>query len=400
MDYVGVVEETQAPLMIFEAKAWDKPYVTARVPGGRETDSDLLVAAIRHLLDGNTHEHSPVTKVWHDYLVQVHGYVKTMKERYGHDTPRAVLGSGPWLVVFTEPVLTFVEGRVSGQHIVIFRIEEYLRCAQELFSLLHRSILARDVPFPLRPTQLRQYVEPASVVAVFHGLHVHYEETGSPFYGPRPQVLVYPTLIVQRDDGVLITVVAHPDGMALSYAKVRAVNEDEADRLTLDAHLSEVHVGAAAVLAACQAELGVAIVPAPLERFPGFSSGPARAPELGTRMVAPLKGHQNEWVMVTGTATHYLTAQPGIDPCRFHAWAASHAIGQGIGVSALSVRSVTPRASFIDIQAHHCANQVLQDRRLVRCHIMPIDQRTCCQACVYVQGCWRANEQADLPCGR
>lgn len=400
MDYVGIVEETQAPLMILEAKAWDRPYVTAREPGGRETDVDLLVAAICHLLDGKSHEQSPVTKVWHDYLVQVRGYVTTMKLNYGHDTPRAVLASGPWLVVFTAPVLTFVEGRVSAQHIVIFQMDDYVQRAQEMFNLLHRSVLARDVPFPLRSSQLRQYVEPTGVVAVFHGLHVHYEETGSPCYGPKPQVLVHPAIIIQRDDGVLVTVVDDPNGIPLGYSKLRALDDADSDQISLDAHLSAVSLGASAVLSACQAALGGAISPTPLGEFSGLPSGQVRAPELGPRLVAQLKGHQNDWIMVTGTATHYLVARPSIDPCQFHAWASGHAIGQGIGNSALSVRSIRPRASFVDTQIHHCANQVLQDRRLVRCHIMPIDERTCCQACVFAQGCWRADERADLPCGR
>ncbi|SDF59337.1 hypothetical protein SAMN05428966_117103 [Massilia sp. PDC64] len=400
MDYVGVVEDTQAPLMIFEAKAWDKPYITAREPGRRETDIDLMVGGIRHLLDDNTHETSPVTKLWHDYLVQVCGYVRTMKDKYGHNTPRVVLANGPWFVVFTEPVTTFCIGRVSANDIVIFRLDDYVLRAEELFSLLHRSVLARDIPFPVRPAQLRQYVEHGIVAAVFHGLHVHYEQTGSPFYQPRPQILVYPTLIIQRDDGVLITVVSHQEGIPLSYAKIRSANEDEDDQLTLEMHLMEVQAKGAELHAACEAELGGALEIATLDTFPGFSLGPARAADLGPRMVMQLKPHQNQWLMATGTAAHYLLAAPRVDPCQFHAWAACHAVGQNIGISALSVRSVDPRAVFIDTQPHHCANQVVQDRRMRRCHIMAIDQRTCCQACVYMEGCWQLTDLPNLPCGQ
>lgn len=399
MDYVGVAEDTQAPLMIFEAKAWDKPYVTARMPGGRETDHDLLVAAIRHLLDGHDHKDAPVTGLWHDYLVQVSGYVNTMKSRYGHDTPRAVLASGQWLIVFTEPVKTFVNGAVSSDHIRIFKLEDYVRLAEDLFGLLHRSKLAQDVPFPLRPAQLRQYVDHASVTATFHGLHVHFEATGSPLYGPRPQVLVYPVLIVQRNDGVLITVTDCTEGLHLSYKKVPADSDDVEDLLRLDDHLVEVNAGAVGVLAACESELGGTLAIRSLDHFPGFPVEPARLAEYGPRMVRSLKGHSNEWLMVTGIQTHYLTETPLIDPCRFHSWAACQRQGHGIGASALSIRSVDPRAVFIDTEAHHCAHQVVQDRRLRRCHIMAIDQRTCCQACIYANNCWSTAEQAGLPCG-
>lgn len=400
MDYVGVAEETQAPLMIFEVKAWDKPFVAARVPGGRETDRDLLVAAIRHLLDGKTAADAPVTKLWHDYLYQIAGYVKTMKVGYGHNTPRAVLANGPWLVVFTAPVTTFVDGKVSGDQIVIFQMDDYTPCAQELFSLLHRSILARNVPFPLRPAQLTQYVRRESVAAVFHGLHVHFEETGSPFYGPQPRVLVYPVLIVERDDGVLITITARRKGLSLAYTNVRGENEEEDDQLRLDAHLTEVQAGAAEVLADCEVEIGGPLTVDSLDRFPGFPMGPNRPLEFGPRMVGALCGHYNEFLMATGTQIHYLTSAPLLDPCRFHSWANCQATGNAIGISAVSIPSVEPRAIFIDTQAHHCAHLRVQDHRARRCHIISIDQRTCCQTCVYVGYCWRGDERASLPCGR
>lgn len=399
MDYVGVVEETKAPLMIFEAKAWDKPYITARVAGGRETDSDLLVAAIRHYLDGKAADTSPVTKVWHEYVEQIGRYVKTMKANHQHDTPRVVLASGPWLVVFTDPVTTFFRGQVSGDQFKIFRIGSYVDHAHEIFILLHRSVLARDVPFPLRPAQLPECIDRDSVAAVYHGLHVHFEQTGSPFYGPQPRVLVYPALIVERNDGVLITVTAGQEGLPLAYTKVRAENAVEDDQLRLDAHMADVQVGAANLLATCEAELGCALAVAPFDRFPGFSVGSVRAPELGPRMVMALKGHHDEWLLITGVLTHYLTAAPRIDQCRYHTWAACHAAGQGIGNAAISVRSIKPRAVFIDTQVHHCAHQVVEDRRALRCHISPIDQRTCCQTCIYADGCWPAAERPNLPCG-
>lgn len=38
-------------------------------------------------------------------------------------------------------------------------------------------------------------------------------------------------------------------------------------------------------------------------------------------------------------------------------------------------------------------------RREDRCLIQAIDSRTCCQACVFLEQCWTAEEQAALPCG-
>ena len=51
MDYVGINQETKTPLMIFEAKAWDVPFVSARNPEDKARDEDLIVMAIRHILN-------------------------------------------------------------------------------------------------------------------------------------------------------------------------------------------------------------------------------------------------------------------------------------------------------------------------------------------------------------
>ena len=37
--------------MIFEAKAWGVPFVSARNPEDRAKDEDLIVMAIRHILN-------------------------------------------------------------------------------------------------------------------------------------------------------------------------------------------------------------------------------------------------------------------------------------------------------------------------------------------------------------
>ena len=193
---------------------------------------------------------------------------------------------------------------------------------------------------------------------------------------------------------------ARQDGYPLSYTKVEAEDDDGDDQFTLDAHLTEVRVGAAEVLAACEVELGGTIAVAPLSRFPGFPSEASRSPRPGVRMVKPLKGHCDEWLVVTGPAPHYLNAVPQLNPCRFHAWAACHTEGHAIGNCALNLRSIDPRATFVDTQTHHCAHQLVQDRRTQRCHIMAIDQRTCCQTCIFVGVCWKVDELTNLPCGR
>ncbi|MDI7065408.1 hypothetical protein QMO17_29585, partial [Klebsiella pneumoniae] len=95
---------------------------------------------------------------WHAYIKQVGGYVKGLKERYGHTLPRAVITSGQWIVVFVDPVQAFVEGTVEDVKIKIFQKQNFKAQAGELFSLLSRKALAAETPFDVRPTQVLNYL--------------------------------------------------------------------------------------------------------------------------------------------------------------------------------------------------------------------------------------------------
>lgn len=185
MDYVGVVNMEGNPLLLVEAKAWDKPFVSARAGGAFATEAELIVAAIQHVRDGKSEDTSPAIAEWHKYLRQVEGYVRTLKEQYGHDLPRAMIVSGEWLVVFKRPTQTFLGASVPGD-IVVCRRQEFAAQAGDLFKLLHRSSLTQDAPIPLRPAQLRQFLELSDVAGTFRGVHVHYDHKGGqpPIHAP------------------------------------------------------------------------------------------------------------------------------------------------------------------------------------------------------------------------
>jgi hypothetical protein len=115
IDYVGVNDTSRAPVLILEAKAWDKSIVRAGVGRDRATERELIVEAILHSRGGGSRDMSPVIGNWHDYLEQVACYVRTYKANYDHEIPCAVLASGKWIVVFTCPVQTFIYGQVTDE---------------------------------------------------------------------------------------------------------------------------------------------------------------------------------------------------------------------------------------------------------------------------------------------
>lgn len=384
MDYVGVVDIAGAPLLLVEAKAWDKPAILARAAAQDTSEASLVAAAIKHIVDGKTEETSPIIAEWDGYLRQVRGYVHTLKQRYDHYLPRAVIISGEWMVVFTNPVATFLINALPHE-VVIFKRSQFQEKAEDIFNLLHRSVLTEDAPIPLRPAQLRQFVELNSVAGAFRGVHVHYEKTGSTLFTRRPRILIYPALFVARDDDAVFTVIENDTSFELDY------QADNNGVETLVPHLDAIRGYSAKLILACEEELGGALPVAELSDFPGFRSAGIKKAFVGGLQAA------DEWLVATGGATHFLLPEPRVQQCRFHSWAECGA--DAALPSAIMARSVDPPAFFVDAQCHHCAHQVVQDRRDKRCLIQAIDSRTCCQACIYLEHCWTAEERAALPCG-
>jgi hypothetical protein len=386
IDYAGVHPHDRVPLLIVEAKAWDKPFIS---PGNGTVANpkDLLVLTVEHIRAGRARNDSPASVSWHDYLVQIGGYIRELKTRYGHDVPRAVLTSGQWLVVFRHPTKTFLgDAPVDDSHFVLFEWNDYVARSTEILGLLARSELANVAPTSLRPSQVGAYIDAENLVSAFHGIHVRYEKSGSSKFAARPRILVYPAVILQRRDGVLVTVIDENFSLL----------DDRHDQIAT--HLAEVHAAGLALLTSCGASIATALNPAPLTLFPGF---PVRPRRTSIRVLQPVVVHEanepNEWTLVTGQATHFLRESPLI-ACRFHEWAACRDAGVQAGNSAISMRSVSsPRSFFTDGQHHHCAHQPMLDVRDERCRIAAFDSRTCCQACHFSVVCWPDTESAALP---
>lgn len=400
LDYLGLKDATNAPVLLFEAKAWGKPLITPR--SGTQWKGDkrgLLVAAIQHIREDGTKQKSPVTAMWHDYLHQMNGYVHDLKNSKGHDLPCAVLSSGNWLVVFKNPTATFVDGEINDEQFEIFVENEYVENADKLFALLSKANLASDVPSSLRPSQLPDYITAGSISGVFHGLHITYESSGTELYEHRwPRILVYPALIIQRDDGVFFTAMDVSKPIEMKMESI-----DGTGQKSLIPHLQKVTDKAATLLGDCSTELGICLCPSDLSDFPGFpqdNQGSVGREISRKQVVKRLEKAPNEWLLATGTQTHFLMKNPAVESCRYHSWAVCRDAGYPLGIAAISTPCTSdPRSFFVDTQIYHCAHQTIQDRRDTRCYIKPIDERTCCRACVYQNLCWRPPDLVQLPCG-
>jgi len=336
MDYLGIERDTNTPVLLIEAKAWDKPFITPQAKGanaGYEAAS-LIAQAIEHWRKGGDREDSPAVPEWHDYIVQVGKYIRGLRDQYGHLLPRAVITSGQWLVVFKRPIATFLDEPPRPVDIQVLLKPDYRAKALELFSLLSATTLAVETPYHVRASQVPGYITADALVACFHALHVSYEATGSPMFAKRPRILVYPSLVLLRNDGALVTVLDHA---ALDLFYARGADDLE---LALKPHLNEVADAARRLLDRTAEQLGVRLDAAPLDAFPGY---PIDNRMDRAKVKSWIKRHPMEpdiWMVVTGQATHFVGAAPDI-ACNYHRWKGCDNAGEAIGQGAVS----NPRAS-------------------------------------------------------
>jgi hypothetical protein len=214
-------------------------------------------------------------------------------------------------------------------------------------------------------------------------------------FSPRPRILIYPALVLRRNDGALLTVIESTEPLELSYHRWI-----EDLYLALEPHLIEVAAAAEALLARVNEQLGHDVPTSNLDKFPGYPIDPS---EAGVKSKSLVKRHPtafDHWVLITGTATHFLKAAPEI-ACRYHRWKACDDDNEGHEAGIISVpRTGKPRSFFIDEQPHHCAHQGIQDRRETRCQIPLIDEHICCKSCLFETVCWTGVQRPPLPCGR
>lgn len=225
---------------------------------------------------------------------------------------------------------------------------------------------------------------------------------------PYPARLVYPALLITT--GGRCFAIAD-----LSKPVFEPVFE-KAERI--DAFLIELELAGARLEETLSQRLGKNLAPLPIEQFPGFQEGgsdtakspSSLAPIIGStahRQKPDIKttkfvthsgeaGSPSEFVVVTGEARFYKFDQQRGSDCAFH----SRKGARALGAAAAEAHNGYVLASFTeDGQDRHCANDHLVKMRSDRCQVEAIDTHLCCQACLFVDGCWPdVPARGRLPC--
>lgn len=402
MDYVGVHPESRAPILIFEAKAWDKPLVTAsaavlanRREGEDLTHVQLVAMALVHCKANEDEAQCPVSLEWRGWLLKLIQYVTAVRRESGHLVNSVAISSGQWVVVFSDPANAFVDkGLVDVKSISVFRIENYVAESDDLYRQLARSHLVSAPPSFIRPEEIAAHLSVRAARKVFLGVWIHRSTTGSPF-DFHPQILVYPAILIQRVDEEFVTIVDR----SLGHEPIPT------DSSFIEQHIEAIQDRSDRLLAIVLGILPGLPAPSELTEFPGFVQPPSRGnpakvfePDDADRDFLksyPLAAGQ--FILATGRNPHFIIATPRIDGCRGHDWVQCKAFNVEVGDQPVVARSIEPAAFFISSELHHCAHKLLHGRRVDRCKVRQFENFLCCQACTYQPICWA--DVADLPCG-
>lgn len=395
LDYVGVSDNDRTPHILFEAKAWDKPFVSRRQGADKYSASELIVRAIEHIKKNGKHTNAPVSRIWHEYLDQVCLYVRSMREQHGHNLKRAVLLSGQWIVIFKDPVKTFVEEKdvLDADFIAIAR-EDFVELSNEIYRLISRPAIIKDPPEFLRPNQLLEYVRPDTFKAAYHGGFIHYVDAtpkGGEFR-PNPMINVYPLLFIQTSEDDILCVRENENPFSIPNGDDR-----------MQAHLAQVDQAASNLRERCATILNTNITPSSFDKFPGLKARTTRLvveDSIPIGKPAPLLVRDavnvGDWFVVTADQTHFLRPKPTIT-CRFHAL--KECGDQGAASGIVLYLSVAPRSFSTDTMMSHCAHESMIQLRDARCLIAGFDDRTCCKSCNFHDVCWKDSNPVLMPCG-
>jgi hypothetical protein len=404
LDYLGVNPDTRAPQLIVEAKAWSKPMVAGSdVAAAREDQSTsytpvtLIAAAIEHCKSGGAIEASPVTAEWARWIAKLRDYVAGTHAKSGHTVSRAVLTSGQWMVIFTDPGNAFINaGDVNTAGIKTFLLENYVEQSATIFELLAYHNLVDRPPDYIAASRVHAFLAAGSVKSVHRALWLRRQEGGAHFR-IHPQLYLYAAAVLRRVDEVIVTVLDE-----------QSENPVPHDMNAFVDHLAAVQTASDALMDAIKSELGELPEASGVEAFTGFVSAPTIGaivsvvpPRPGPKkaLLRSYRARADEFLLVTGEAAHFLLQEPTVAPCAGHDWVTCKALGQSKGPGPILARSVEPKSFFMSGEDHHCAHRLMHDRREERCLVMAFEGFLCCRACALQGACWSEAELGGLPCG-
>lgn len=393
-DYLGVSTQNRAPVLLFEAKGFDVPL--PRRPRGPDLAAqdmaELIAEGVDALKRGD--KTLPVISEWAEFLRDLHSYLSAL-DRLGRTTlQRAAITAGGWLIVFCDPVATFLGDKpANGASIICFiSFDDMVSRAASLYELLERGTLIDALPFTLKVPEAIGLMSARDIGPCFRAVLVVTTIKGGARRQHHPVRFVYAALTVQTG-GRWFAIVDYDHPV------------EEPKRLdSIAVFISELNERGKALVSRLAHLFAWELRLATLNQFPGFSgpsidaeSDPA-ASGLGPSLVLPASATKvtrefvrdsgetgDEFIIVTGDVWFYKADRSANTACEFHAWKSARA---------QQVAAPSPHLGWLansyteDGQLRHCAHGDFHSARSNRCHIRPVETHMCCRTCVFSFDCW------------
>lgn len=404
LDYLGMDRETGGALLIVESKRLGSPLPALKkrltTGAGKSPELDVAHAILAGLIGDE------LLNNWGEWLATLRDYFLTVEQR-GDSTPRrVVITDGNWCIVFREPKTTLLfPDRSTHDHISIYlptESEDIGAAFEANFIRIFESLEYGCVLGQIRALTLSDLtfqVPPGKQTTMIRGLHLKYFEVEE-LYQTTPRIQISPLLFIRVEGGEWIRLEA------------REPEDVPTDEDQLVEHINTVQAKAEefadAVTHALQAKpiwLSIEdhyLDPASFDQLKGVTE---------TR--------QNEFILLTGTDSHFLRRTPTVIGCPFHDW---YKIGnknqRHPALAPLSIPSTEQRAFFIAPGSHHCAHhqvhaakssQITEANRprcgsrsganhTAFCEIWPFERHLCCRTCIFEDVCTKTSV-FNLPCG-
>lgn len=394
LDYLGLSPTNQKPLIVIEAKR----------PNLKLPSNENLPELISSYLRGET-----LGSIWDEILNTMKDYIKSVFNKYNYSPHRAVITNGNWLILFLNPLQTFVNNDSdSGIIIVYYDYSEILSKASEVWAYLeYTNVAGKTETRVFNIGELPFQIETSKIKKITLGLKLIYCEIPTQ-YKVRPQINVLPIILIAlyNDTWICLQRNFHP-GFDLPHKYEKLTN-----------HLQEVDTFSHDLLEELFLFINCRFDISPLSEhyeqdikfFDDFKG-------VNNVSIYPYEGVQ-KFILITGTMTHFLRETPTISGCRFHEWKNSKSENVAALESPIVMANVfQPKSFFTDGQDQHCTHVIVRDVKVSQlnpdnrqriglrsnpdgaafCEIIQFEEFLCCRTCVFEDECLKGCH-VNFPC--
>ena len=212
LDYLGIEQETQRPLLIVETKHPRSPLPqrkkSSNKPAYEQSISDSWPSVIADGLRGQE-----LMGEWNDWLKALRDYVLDVQHKSQTIPKRVVLTNGHWLILFTDPADSFLpSGSHDANRIFVFTYEddgsrkrdELAENYNVIFELLEHQRVLGETP-ALTIGELAFHLSSEEVAGMMHGLRLMYIEKPG-LYAASPIIDVTPVIVLRSTHGAWLRV--------------------------------------------------------------------------------------------------------------------------------------------------------------------------------------------------